>query len=292
MALGERKPDWLKKRFETNEKFFELSNELEEKKLHSVCVEARCPNKSECWNKGTATFLVLGNVCTRNCGFCATKSAKKGNQVDGEEPRRLAEAVKKFGLKYAVITSVDRDDLDDFGAGHFARCIEAVKSECPDVKVEVLVPDFQGRLESIETVVNAKPDVFGHNIETVGELTGKVRDGKASYETSLNVLRTAKEIDAAIKTKSSLLLGLGETKAQLLQALDDLREAEVDFLAIGQYLQPSAKNLPVKEFVSPERFGELRKIALKKGFSAVASAPFVRSSYLAHELFVEADGKI
>ncbi len=287
MAIS--KPDWLKVKIPSEKElktFNEVSHTLNKSGLHTVCREAKCPNFLECWSGGTATFLILGDTCTRHCGFCNVKSGKKGSIVDESEPKKIAKAVKEWNLKYAVLTSVDRDDLEDFGSEHFAKCIEAVKKECPNVLVEVLIPDFQGKIDFLEKVSKAKPDVIAHNIETVKELQSRIRDKKANYETSLSVLENVKKLDEKIFTKSSIMLGLGESKEQVLNAMNDLGKTGVDFLAIGQYLQPSKKNLQVQRFVSLEEF-EFYKIEGKKlGFKFVASAPFVRTSYKAFEFFI------
>lgn len=285
------KPDWLKIRPPTTEQYAKLRERIPKTGLHTVCEEAHCPNMAECWSAGTATFLILGDVCTRSCRFCATKSGTNGKPVDAQEPKTLAKTIKEMKLEYAVLTSVDRDDLPDQGANHFAQCISEIKKLNPQTIVEVLVPDFSGRKESIQTVVDAKPDVFGHNLETVKRLQKKVRDQRANYEQSLFVLRHAKECAEKNKqkifTKSSLMLGLGETKEEVLQAMDDLRDVKGDILYLGQYLQPSPKQLLVQRFVTPQEFGEFKKIALQKGFLHCQSGPFVRSSYRAGEFFVQ-----
>jgi len=279
-----RKPDWLKIKIPSGKEFNAVRDTLKKHRLNTVCEEALCPNRAECWGSKTATFMILGDVCTRNCGFCSIKTSKKGKTVDAEEPEELAKAVKELGLKYVVITSVDRDDLDYLGAGHFAECVKAVKQENPSALVEVLTPDFQGRRELIEKVVKEKPAVFAHNIETVKEFQN-IRDARASYETSLAVLKAVKEFDAEVFTKSSIMLGLGENRAQVLEAMDGLREAGCDLLVISQYLQPTKKQLQVKSFVEPKEFLELKKTALKKGFKYVVSEPLARTSYKAGEFF-------
>ncbi len=283
------KPEWLKVKIPSGielQTFNKIAIALDKAGLHTVCHEAKCPNAFECWSSGTATFLILGDTCTRHCGFCNVKSAKEGKKIDESEPKKIAKAVKEWNLKYGVLTSVDRDDLADFGSRHFAECILEIKKECPDVLVEVLIPDFQGKIEFLETVVKAKPNVIAHNIETVKELQSNVRDKKANYETSLRVLENVKKLDEKIFTKSSIMLGLDETKEQILSAMNDLRNAGVDFLAIGQYLQPSKKNLPVQRFVSLEEFDFYKSEGKKLGFKFVASAPFVRTSYKAFEFFL------
>ena len=276
------KPHWLKVSIASGQEFKKVRNQLHGSGLHTVCEEAKCPNIAECWNSGTATFMVLGSTCTRNCPFCAVQSSKKGKPVDKGEPQKIAQAIKKFGLRYAVLTSVDRDDLPDFGSGHFAECIRAVKEA--GTRVEALIPDFQGNLECLKKVVEAKPVVIGHNIEVVKSLQSIARDGRASYEMSLGVLKNVKKLDAEIFTKSSIMLGLGETGEETAQAMDDLLAAKADFLTLGQYLQSSKKNLPVHRFLKPEEFSQLKEIALQKGFERVESGPLVRSSYKAGDL--------
>jgi len=277
------KPMWLKVDIASGEKLRTVEKQLQGSKLYTVCEEAKCPNIGECWNSGTATFMVLGRVCTRNCLFCGVESAKKGQALDKEEPANIGKAIKSFGLRYAVLTSVDRDDLPDLGAGHFSNCIKAVKKE--GVRVEALIPDFQGRKTCLQKIVEAKPNVIGHNLEVVERLQGFARDARASYRRSLKVLENVKKLDGGIFTKSSLMLGLGEEREEIEQAMDDLRSVECDFLTLGQYLQPSKKNLPVIEFVEPKVFEELREIAKGKGFRKVVSGPLVRSSYKAGDLF-------
>ncbi len=286
-AILQAKPGWLKIRPPKTEKFAEVKQTIRELGLHTVCEEAHCPNISECWDSGTATFMVLGDTCTRGCRFCAVKTAARGNWVDAFEPRKLALAVKKFGLDYVVVTSVDRDDLKDQGSGHFAECILEIKRLSPKTLVEVLVPDFRGGEECLKKIVEAGPDVVCHNIETVKELQSRVRDRRANYSQSLFVLQKVKELDQKIFTKSSIMLGLGETEQQVFESMDDLRATNVDFLTIGQYLRPSLKHIALQEFVSPEKFDYYKIIALQKGFLYCASGPFVRSSYKAGEFFVK-----
>lgn len=251
--------------------------------ITTVCREAKCPNVNECWGNGTATFMVLGDVCTRGCRFCNVKTAVRGTEVDANEGDRIAEAVRAMGLKYAVITSVDRDDLEDFGAGHFAGCVGKVKGE--GVKVEVLAPDFQGKVELVDVVAGSGPDVYGHNIETVERLTPKVRDLRAGYRQSLNVLRHVAENYPNIIVKSGIMVGMGESKGEVIMALEDLHAAGVRAVTIGQYLAPTRHHYPVSEYVKPERFDEYSEIAKGIGFGFVASGPFVRSSYRAWEIF-------
>ncbi len=280
------KPDWLKVKVPAGKTVARLEGLLRERKLHTVCEEARCPNMGECWDSGTATFMVLGDTCTRGCRFCAVKTHAQGNPVDHDEPEKVAEACLAMALKYIVLTMVDRDDLDDGGSAHVAATIAAIKRRVPNMLVEALVGDFQGRRDQIEGVLQGKPDVFAHNVETVLRLTPRVRDHRCSYLRSLQVLKTAKEIVPGIVTKSSLMLGLGESEREVEQAMDDLREHDVDVVTFGQYLRPSLLHLPVREHVTPARFAALEQRAQKKGFLYVASGPLVRSSYKAAEFYI------
>lgn len=281
------KPPWLKIRPPSSEQFAKLRTMIPKQGLHTICEEGHCPNMAECWSNNTASFMVLGDTCTRGCRFCSVKTAAQGQRVDVFEPLRLAQTVQQMQLSYVVITSVDRDDLQDQGAEHFAQCIRAVKKLNPETIVEVLVPDFRGEEKCIETVLSAKPEVFGHNIETVQRLQREARDVRAGYEQSMDVLRTAKKIAPGTFSKSALMLGLGETKEEVVETMQDLRNAQVDLLSLGQYLQPSAKHLRVQEFVKPETFEELKHAALRKGFLFCQSGPFVRSSYKAGEFFIQ-----
>ncbi|MEM3004306.1 MAG: lipoyl synthase [Candidatus Bathyarchaeia archaeon] len=280
-----RKPDWLRVRFRRSEDYFEVAQTLRMLGLHTVCEEAHCPNSAECWGRRTATFMILGDLCTRSCRFCAVKSARRGRPVDPAEPARLAEAVRRLGVRYVVLTSVDRDDLLDGGAGHFARCVRAIKEASPESRVEVLIPDFNGELEPLRMVVQSRPDVIGHNVETVERLQSRVRDPRASYRTSLEVLEEVKRLNPSIHTKSSLMVGLGESQDEVLETLRDLRSRGVEIVTIGQYLQPSRRHIPVAEYVKPEVFERFRVMAEELGFSHVYSGPLVRSSYHAAELF-------
>ena len=282
-----RKPDWLRVSIQKSEDFFEIARTLRAYGLHSVCEEANCPNSADCWSRRTATFMILGDVCTRSCCFCAVESSRIGKPLDPQEPERLAEAVKKLGIKYVVITSVDRDDLSDGGAEHFARCVSSIKKLSPESRVELLIPDFGGKIEPLKTVVSSRPNVIGHNIETVGRLQKKVRDPRASYEVSLNILETIKKLDNRIWTKSSLMVGIGETKLEVLNSLKDLKDRNLDIITIGQYLQPNRNKLPVEEYVEPETFNYFKIEAEKLGFKKVFSGPLVRSSYHAAELSLE-----
>ena len=277
-----QKPEWLKIRPPT-EHFLDLKKILKENKLHTVCEESHCPNISECWSGGTATFMVLGDTCTRGCRFCHVKSGYPKTPPDPNEPAHLAQAVTQMKLDYVVITSVDRDDLADQGSSHFAACIKAIKQLSPSIHVEVLIPDFRGNKECIKTIVEAHPDVIAHNLETVKRLQGKVRDHRANYEQSLSVLKTVKELNPKIYTKSALMLGLGEGKEELLEAFTDLRAINTDILTLGQYLQPTPKHLPVAEFIHPDVFAKYKEAGLSKGFRYVGSGPLVRSSYHAEK---------
>ena len=298
-AVLQHKPDWFRIRPPT-EAFTGLKSLIAHFGLVTVCQEAHCPNMAECWSEGTATFMVLGDTCTRGCRFCAVKTAAKGLEVDSFEPLKLAQTVKEMNLDYVVITSVDRDDLPDQGAQHFAQCIRAVKKMNPHTRVEVLVPDFRGEKKCIETVLDAQPDVFGHNIETVKRLQEKARDRRANYEQSLFALKFASEwskknnsnfLDSPVFIKSAAMLGLGEQKEEVLQAMDDLLDAGTQLLSLGQYLQPSLRHFPLQRFVHPAEFGEFQKTALQKGFLFCQAGPFVRSSYKAGEFFVQKQWK-
>lgn len=256
--------------------------------LHTVCEEAHCPNITECWSGGTATFMVLGGSCTRGCRFCSVPKRKSGDPVDTNEPEKLAEAISEWKLSYAVITSVCRDDLPDQGSAHFARCVAEIKKINPDTIIELLIPDFMGSIECIRQIAGAGPDVIGHNIETVERISPEIRDRRASYAQSLHVLSSVKEVMPGCKTKSAIMLGLGETDEEVVKAMEDLRNAHVDFLAIGQYLRPSKHHVEVAEYIKPERFAELRQLGKEIGFAYVAAGPFVRSSYRAGEHYARA----
>jgi lipoyl synthase len=277
-----RLPDWLRIQLPTSDTFSHTRALLDELKLHTVCESARCPNHWECWSKGTATFMIAGDRCTRACGFCAVTTAKPF-ALEADEPARVAEATRRMRLKHVVITAVARDDLADGGAEHFRQTIEAVRGLNPGIVIEVLTPDFNDRGDSIEMVLSARPHIFNHNLETVRRLTPEVRS-RATYDRSLSVLRKAKASGGnAVYTKSGLMLGLGETEEELMVALEDLRAAGCDILTLGQYLQPTLKHLPVREFVSPENFAAYGRVAREMGFVHVASGPLVRSSYHADE---------
>lgn len=281
------KPSWLTIAPPSGEAYPRLSSILQKHNLHTVCQEAHCPNLSECWSGGTATFMVLGDTCTRACKFCAVKTAFPPAPPDSQEPAKLAAAVKELGLEYVVVTSVNRDDLPDQGAGHFAACITAIREQAPEVKIEILTPDFQGRVDLIEKVVKAEPNVFAHNLETVQRLQHPVRDPRANYHQSLGVLKSVKSMAPALYTKSALMLGLGETREEVLAALRDLRSVGVDFITLGQYLRPTAWHVEVTEYIRPEVFKQYEKDALELGFLYCAAGPFVRSSYRAGEFFLK-----
>ncbi len=285
--LAERKPAWLRVRPPSGENYSHLKTLLRSGDLHTVCEEAHCPNVAECWGGGTATFMLLGDLCTRGCRFCAVKSGNPRGLVDPGEPRKVAAAIADLDLRYVVLTSVDRDDLPDGGASHFAATIREIKARNPDILVEALIPDFQGDLGDVRTVVDAGPDVLDHNLETVRRLQVVARDRRANYEQSLSVLRAAKAMRAGLFTKSSLMLGLGETRDEVLDAMRDLRANHVDLLTLGQYLRPSPWHLPVQEYVSPEAFDGYREEGEALGFAYVAAGPLVRSSYRAGEFFLE-----
>ena len=282
------KPEWLSIRPVSTEKYGEIKDTISSYNLHTVCTEAHCPNITECWGSGTATFMVLGELCTRGCRFCAVSKSARGGAVDPLEPVKLADVVKKWGLSYIVLTSVCRDDLPDQGSQHFADCVREIKRLNPNTLVEVLIPDFRGDIDCLRRVVDAKPDVVGHNIETVERLSGKVRDRRAEYRQSLEVLENVKKIAPKRYTKSAIMLGMGETEEEVLRALADLREVGVDFIAMGQYLRPSERHAELKEYVHPDRFEYFRKRALEMGFRYAAAGPFVRSSYKAGEHFISA----
>lgn len=279
-----KKPEWLKIKYRETD-LSEVALLMKELSLNTVCKEAACPNLCECYKKGTATFMILGRQCTRNCRFCNVESAPP-SPVDKNEPLHVAEAVQKLHLKYAVITSVTRDDLPDEGADHFAQTIEAIHSLCPGVKVEVLIPDMHAKEELLDRVLQARPDVLNHNVETIERLYPAVRP-QARYERSLKVLKYAKQNYPDIFTKTGIMVGLGETQDEVLKLMDDVREAGCDIMTIGQYLRPSSVHIEVAEYIRPEQFAEYKKIGLEKGFRYVASAPFVRSSYNASEALCE-----
>jgi lipoyl synthase len=281
------KPQWLKVRAPGGENYARLKQMFRKLDLHTVCEEASCPNVGECWGGGTATLMLLGDTCTRGCRFCHVKTGKPNGVVDVMEPIKVGGAIGSMGLTYVVLTSVDRDDLPDGGADHFGRTVEEIKKKSPDTLVEVLVPDFRGDLKAMERIVQSGADVIAHNLETVERLTKRVRDPRCGYQQSLDVLAHVKRVKPKAYTKSSLMVGLGETQEEMAKAMDDLRAVGVDILTIGQYLRPSAKHLPVEEFVHPTVFKAYEEMGLAKGFKFVPSGPLVRSSYKAGEKFIE-----
>ncbi len=281
------KPRWLKVPLPQGETAADLREILRGHDLHTVCEEARCPNLGECWNGGTATFMVLGDTCTRGCRFCAVKTRGQGTPVDPDEPAKVAQAAVEMKLRYVVLTMVDRDDLADGGAGHLGATVREIKERDADILVEALAGDFRGSEEQLQIVLDAEPDVYAHNIETVERLTPRVRDQRCGYEQSLEMLRAAKRRAPDVVTKSTRMLGLGETDREVEQTVDDLRAVGVDVVTFGQYLRPTVKHLPVREYVSPARFKALEQRALRKGFLYVASGPLVRSSYKAADYYIE-----
>jgi len=281
--LGRRHPDWLKVKIGGGADFVKMKSLLRRVKLHTICEEAKCPNIAECFNCGTAVFLILGDTCTRNCRYCNVKHGKPLS-LNLNEPREVAESVKELGLKYVVITSVTRDDLDDGGADVFYNCVKEIKKLNNDCKVEVLVPDFKGSKEALNKVVDSKPDVINHNIEVVEELFFDIRP-EGDYKQSLQVLKNIKKIDANMKSKSGFMMGLGETNDQIVKTMRDLKNADVDFLTIGQYLQPTRDHAEIKKYYTPDEFQEFKQLALSLGFHHVESGPLVRSSYHAEKVF-------
>ena len=280
----ERKPKWLRIKSQNSSKFRELKEIVSHKKLHTVCEEAMCPNIQECWSHGTATFMLLGSVCTRACKFCAVDTGNPKGQIDAKEPEKVANSIAQMNLKYAVLTSVNRDDLEDGGAMHFAQTVVSIKKEAPGVIIEALVPDFLGKRESIETLLDSNVEVFAQNLETVNRLTHQVRDHRAGYEQTLEVLAYAKKYSPKTISKTSLMLGLGESEDELLESFNDIRSAGVDVLTLGQYMRPTINHLPVEKWYSPEEFQYMKKLALDIGFKEVASGPLVRSSYRADKI--------
>lgn len=287
-----RHPEWIRVRAPIGENYVHLKGLVRGLALHTVCEEAMCPNIGECWGAGTATIMILGDTCTRACRFCAVKTGNPRGIVDTGEPSRVADALADLKLNYVVVTSVDRDDLADGGAAIFAETVRQIKAKSPKTRVELLTPDFRGVIENVRTVVESKPDVFGQNIETVRRLTHVVRDRRAGYDQTMDVLRLVKEIDPDSRTKSSILVGMGETPDEVIETMRDLRAAQVDLLAIGQYLQPThlKRHVPLVEYVHPDQFAKYREEGLKLGFKYVASGPLVRSSYKAWEAAMVLDG--
>lgn len=280
----ERKPDWLRVRLPSGGRFAEVREVVRSHRLATVCEESHCPNMGECWNHGTATIMLMGSVCTRACRFCAVDTGNPKGWLDANEPAEAAEAVRLMGLRYVVLTSVDRDDLDDGGAAHYAACVRAIKATCPETAVEALTPDFDGRERDVATVVDSGLEVFAQNLETVERLTSVVRDPRAGYAQTLGVLAFAKRHRPEVLTKTSLILGLGEEEDEIRAAMDDLRAHDVDVLTMGQYLRPTRNHLPVARWVPPEDFDRYRAWGLERGFREVAAGPMVRSSYRADRI--------
>lgn len=276
-----KKPDWLRIKLATDGNFAEIKNMMRSKTLHTVCEEARCPNIYECWANRTATFMILGDICTRACRFCAVKTGLP-TELDLDEPVRVAEAAEQMNLQHCVVTSVARDDLKDGGASIFAATVHAIRKRMPLCRVEVLIPDFLGNAEALQIVMDANPDILNHNVETVERLSDRVR-ARAKYSRTLELLKRAKEMKPNIPTKSSIMLGVGEEWDEILQTMDDLRAQDVNILTLGQYLQPSPTHLPIVRYVHPDEFAKMKEEGLKRGFRHVESAPLVRSSYHAHE---------
>lgn len=274
-----RKPDWLRVKLPTGENFKKVRALVSENDLHTICQSGNCPNMGECWGAGTATFMILGNTCTRSCGFCAV-STGKGDELDIAEPFKVANSIKLMGVKHAVITSVDRDDLEDGGSEMWVATVRAVRKHSPGTTMETLIPDFRGEWQNLQRIIDIAPEIVSHNLETVRRLTKEVRI-QAKYDRSLEVLKRLK--DGGMKTKSGVMLGLGETHEEVLETMSDLRSVNVDILTLGQYLQPTKDHLPVAEFVTPERFAEYKEIGLRSGFRFVESGPLVRSSYHAEK---------
>ncbi len=274
------KPKWLRVKLPTGKKYTQLRSLVDEYNLHTICTSGSCPNMGECWGEGTATFMILGNICTRSCGFCGVQTGRP-EQVDWEEPEKVARSIKIMGIQHAVITSVDRDDLKDMGSIIWAETIKAIRRMNPTTTLETLIPDFQGVERHLDRIVDVSPEVVSHNMETVRRLTREVRI-QAKYDRSLGVLKYLKE-QGVNRTKSGIMLGLGETTEEVIQVMEDLRQVNVDVVTLGQYLQPSKKHLPVKEFILPETFDKLREIGLDMGFRHVESGALVRSSYKAHK---------
>lgn len=284
VELG-RKPTWLRAKLPNGGKYEQVKANVKAHRLATVCEESKCPNIGECWTNGVATIMLMGDVCTRACRFCSVDTGNPRGWLDAEEPMNSAKSVQLMDLKYVVLTSVDRDDLLDGGAGHYAACIREIKKVNPETKVEALTPDFQGRLHDVETVVDSGVDVFAQNVETVKRLTHPVRDPRAGYQQTLDVLAHAKKHRPEILTKTSLMLGLGETFEEVIETMDDLRAIDVDIVTFGQYLRPTMNHLPVERYVPPEEFQKIREVGLSKGFLEVVSGPLVRSSYRADRVF-------
>ena len=278
-AVRFKKPKWLRVKLPTGENYKKVRSLVEEHNLHTICESGNCPNMGECWGEGTATFMILGNVCTRSCGFCAVKTGRP-DEVDIYEPGKVAHSVKTMGVKHAVITSVDRDDLKDGGSGIWAQTVRAIRQQSPGTTLETLIPDFGGYWDNLQVIIDVAPEIVSHNLETVRRLTKEVRI-QAKYDRSLEVLFRLKK--GGMKTKSGVMLGLGETHEEIIETMEDLRSVDVDILTLGQYLQPTPKHLPIDEFVTPERFAEYKELGLQMGFRYVESGPLVRSSYRAEK---------
>ncbi len=287
------KPAWLKTPIPTGETYFNIKRDLRDRKLYTVCEEAKCPNIGQCWNTNTATFMVLGEVCTRGCRFCNVKTGNPNGWLDHDEPRQVAESAALMKLKYVVITMVDRDDLPDGGAAHVAKVIREVRTQNPGIVIELLAGDFRGSDEALKTILAERPDVYAHNIETIERLSPRVRDARANYWQSVKALQRVREVaDYRVYTKSAIMLGLGEEESEVRKSLEDLREAGVEFVTIGQYMRPTNKHLSIKRFAHPDEFKRLGDYAEQIGYLAVASAPLVRSSYKAHEYYAKALEKV
>jgi lipoic acid synthetase len=283
----DRRPEWLTVKLPVGDGYSQIKGIMRGQQLNTVCEEARCPNIAECWGHGTATFMILGDVCTRACAFCAVKSGKRGGDIDWDEPRRVGEAVQSMKLRHAVVTSVDRDDLPDGGAGIFAATIQSIRSMSPGTTIEVLTPDFQGSHEALRIVMAEKPEIFNHNVETIGRLYRRVRP-KSELKRSLELLRVAKQVEPRSRTKSGLMVGLGEEMPEVKELLDQMREHDIEIITIGQYLRPSLKHHPLIRYWHPDEFAELKAYGKALGFAHVESGPLVRSSYHAHEQAVAA----
>lgn len=287
------KPAWLKTPIPTGETYFNIKRDLRDRKLYTVCEEAKCPNIGHCWNANTATFMVLGEVCTRGCRFCNVKTGNPNGWLDKDEPRQTAESAALMQLKYVVITMVDRDDLPDGGAAHVAEVIRVMRERNPNIIIELLAGDFKGSEDALKVILAEKPDVYAHNIETVERLSPRVRDARASYRQSLHALRRVRELaDYRVFTKSAIMLGLGEEENEVRRSLEDLREVGVEFINVGQYMRPTNKHLAIKRFAHPDEFARIGQYAESIGFLAVASAPLVRSSYKAHDYYAQAMAKL
>ena len=283
-----QKPNWLKAQIPSGNRYYTIKKLVKNLNLATVCESAACPNIGECWSGGTATFMLMGDLCTRGCRFCNVKTGNPKKLLDEKEPEKIAFTLSKLGLNYVVLTSVNRDDLPDEGAGHFAKTVQLLKQRQPELLIEVLTPDFSGREELIQKIISARPNVFAHNIETIKRLSPKVRDLRAGYSQSLKVLEFIKKQNPSIYTKSSLMLGLGETEEEVVSCFKDLRSVGCDVLTLGQYLRPQKRHLPVESFISPQKFKEWKELAKSMGFIYCASGPLVRSSYKAGELFLSA----